>query len=225
MSAHRPLTVSFSGLDGAGKSHQIDALVGALSDSHSVEVVWLPLQIWPMGLLQRLPARLRSRLGPQRRDGVAPKVSQSAKRPAGAAARLLGLVWFVVGTLAAVSVGLSLRHRARRSGAEVMVLDRYRLDSVVKLQTWYAEVSGGWLTRIVATLANAPDVEFLLRVDPEVAYARKPEQFTVAQLARQARLYDELAQRPGVVTLDAHREPGALAHDVRSHVMACFDDR
>jgi len=106
----------------------------------------------------------------------------------------------------------------------VIVLDRYRLDTVVKLQYWYSDVSGHWLARVVEALAPAPDVEFLLRVDPEVAYARKPEQWSVAQLTRQARLYDGLAARPGrVVTLDAEDDPDSIARTVEAHVRAALD--
>jgi thymidylate kinase len=227
----RPVTVSFSGLDGAGKSRQIEALVASMSEGHSVEVVWLPLEVWPQSLLKRLPAGFRSRLGPRRPEtsrayaDTAPRAAPAVRRP-GLGRLLLTTVWVVIGTLAAISVGLSLRRRSAASSADLLVLDRYRLDSMVKLQSWYTDVPGGWLARIVGSLAEAPDVEFLLRVDPEVAYARKPEQFSVTQLSTQSRLYDRLATRPmGVVTLDAHRDADELAREVHAYVRACLDGR
>ena len=225
----RPTRVSFSGLDGAGKSRQIESLVTALGEGHSVEVIWLPLDVWPQNLVRRLPAGFRSRLGPKRTTLV-----NDAARAAGRGARsggvarlvhaLEAIVWAVVATFAAVSVALSLRRRSSRSSADLMVLDRYRLDSMVKLQCWYAEVSAGWLARVVRALVAAPDVEFLLRVDPQVAYARKPEQFTVAQLTNQARLYDRLvSDQPAVITLDAHTDADELARQVSAHVRARID--
>ena len=218
----RQVRVSFSGLDGAGKTRQIEALVAALGRGRTVEVLWVPFKIWPEPLLNRLPAGLRGRLGPKRgtRD-PSPGGSTPAGRR-GAAGR--SLRWWVVASFAALSGGLSLRRRVRDSDADVIVLDRYRLDTVVKLQYWYSDVSGHWLARVVEALAPAPDLEFLLRVDPEVAYARKPEQWSVAQLARQARLYDGLAARPGrVVTLDAEDDPDSIARTVEAHVRAALD--
>ena len=226
LARRRPVTVSFSGLDGAGKSRQIEALVADMSQRHSVEVVWLPLEVWPQSLLQRLPAGFRSRLGPARRAAAGdPAATPSAAPGRGGPGRLLlTTLWVLVGSLAAVSVGLSLRRRAASSSAELLVLDRYRLDSMVKLQSWYADVPAGWLARIVRALAAAPDVEFLLRVDPEVAYSRKPEQFTISQLSQQSRLYDQLAtSRLGVVTLDAHQDADALAREISARVGRCLD--
>ena len=134
-------------------------------------------------------------------------------------------MWWSIGTLASVSGGLSLRRRAARTSADVLVLDRYRLDAAVKLQFWYPDVSAHWLGKVVDALAPAPDVEFLLRVAPEVAYARKPEQWSVDQLARQAELYDRLAQGRDVAVLDAEDDPEHIAELVRSRVRRVLDAR
>jgi len=230
-----PVRVSFSGLDGAGKTRQIDELVAALRDDCTVEVLWIPFKIWPETLLNRLPAKLRSRLGPSRKASATSDALTGAKAPAQLAAGpsrgtggpgrrslltpLRPALWTGVGTFAAVSAGLSLRRRARGSDAGVLILDRYRLDSIVKLQFWYPDVSADLLARVLRALAPEPDVEFLLRVDPEVAYARKPEQWSVEQLTRQARLYDRLAATsPRIVVLDAHADPDELARSVVAQV-------
>lgn len=222
----RPLVVSFSGLDGAGKTRQIDALTAALENESSVELLWVPFKIWPEGVLNRLPAGVRGRLGPRRRStssvegDVPPAPRPDLRRSARSA------VWWGVATLAAVSGGLSLRRRGGRGDADVLVLDRYRLDTIVKLQFWYHDVPGPWLARIVSALAPAPDVEFLLRLDPETAYRRKPEQWSVDQLARQAQLYDELsARRPEVVVLPAENDPDDISRTVRMHLRSVRDGR
>lgn len=127
--------------------------------------------------------------------------------------------------MASVSGGLSLRRRAARTSADVLVLDRYRLDAAVKLQFWYPDVSARWLARVVDSLAPAPDLQILLRVAPEVAYARKPEQWSVRQLTRQARLYDGLARAGDVVVLDAEDDPERIAAAVQAQVRRVLDDR
>ena len=222
-----PVRVSFSGLDGAGKTRQIEALVASVAVDHSIEVIWLPTKVWPESLLNRLPAGLRSRLGPKRTAVVTAghaRPGPSPKARGGLGGIVRSVMWVMIATCAAVSVGISLRRRASSSGADVLVLDRYRLDSLVKLNYWYAEVSEAWLSRIVGALAPAPDVEFLLRVDPAVAYARKPEQWSVDQLSRQAGTYDRLAAGPlRVVTLNAEQDADDVARQVRSHVRAVLD--
>jgi thymidylate kinase len=234
----RRVIVSFSGLDGAGKTRQIDALAAAAGQHHSVDVLWLPTKVWPEPLLNRLPAGPRSRLGPKRRTVVSDTADHGSRGGQGArmqnvsataggrsfADAVRSAVWFAVATVAAASVGLSLRRRASSSSADLLVLDRYRLDSLVKLQFWYPDVSQAWLGRVVGALAPAPDVEFLLCVDPAVAYARKPEQWSVRQLARQARLYDRLAAGPmHVVALDAQRDVDDVAREVLSQVGPILD--
>lgn len=232
----RQISVSFSGLDGAGKTHQIDALLEAVAPGRSAESVWMPFRVWPASLLNRLPARYRSRLGPKRKTvegGTSSKLDRDparGERPRGpeplvakGAAVAKQLIWTGVGSFAAISAGLSLRRRSTSSTADLVVFDRYRLDTVVKLQYWYADVPGGWLAWIVHVLAPAPSVEVVLRVDPDVAYQRKQEQWTVDQLTRQAGLYDGVVRgRRGVVVVDANDEPDKVVEVVESHVRAAL---
>ena len=224
-----PVSVSFSGLDGAGKTRQITELRDHLAATgRSVDVVWVPFKIWPEGLLNRLPAGWRSRLGPGRRASSGDASERGpAKAPAtnGLVSSARRWAWTVVAGCASVSAGLSLRRRRRGSAADVLVLDRYRLDSIVKLQFWYADVPAGLLARLVRGLAPAPDVEILLRVGAEVAYARKPEQWSPGQLARQACSYDALAAAGGVVVLDGTADPELLAREVAHRVDAAFRER
>lgn len=217
----RRLVVSFSGLDGAGKTRQIDALVDGLSDLGTAEVLWIPFRIWPEPLLGRLPASFRSRLGPQRRSPAVGPSSAPAQVSTGAVlrARAHSLLWTVVASIAAMSAGCSLRRRVSSSTASVLILDRYRLDSTVKLQYWYTEAPRRLLSGLVRSLAPAPDVEVLLRVDPAVAYARKPEQWTIEQLAKQAGLYEQLArEQDAVLVVDGHADAGVIADRVREAV-------
>lgn len=217
--------VAFSGLDGAGKSHQIDALVRDLGDD--VEVVWIPFKIWPEQLLKRLPARVRSRLGPARRAVTTSPAAPGRPRPkAGASLRraLRVALWTPVGCAAAVSAGLSLRRRVAAAGSRVVVLDRYRLDTIVKLHYWYAEVPPRLLSWIVLLLAPRPTLEFFLRVPAEDAYARKPEQWSVPQLTRQASAYDSAAVDAGALVLDGREPPDQLATQVLDHVRPLVEE-
>lgn len=219
-----PIRISLSGLDGSGKTAQTAALAASLGEERETELVWIPFDIWPGPAIKLLPTRVRVHLGPRgRMDADASRtLEQGAARASEAEVvpdrpqgpNQLGprMFWWVVATLAAASAGTSLRRRMNRATAEVVVVDRYRFDTIVKLQTWYPSVSRTWLAKIVLRLAPAPDVECLLRVEGAEAYARKPEQYNALQLARQARMYDELvAAVPGAVVVDGQEAPEDVA--------------
>jgi len=180
----KSVSVSFSGVDGAGKSTQIERLVADLSRDHRVEVLWNPLTFWPQSALSQLPRQFRRRLGEgrpalveRRSASTGTQVLERADvRVAGA---FTTAFWLVVGSVAAVSSAFSLRRRLRASQADIVILDRFRLDTIVKLQYWYADVPARLLARIVLRLAPAPSLELLMRVRPEDAYARKAEQWSV----------------------------------------------
>jgi thymidylate kinase len=217
--AVKPFRISLSGLDGSGKSRQTAALAAALGQDHDTELVWVPFDIWPGSMLKLLPTRVRVMLGPRGRMDADAQLTaaQLADRAAAAEEKAahpqqvglaLRVFWWTVASLAAVSAGTSLRRRMNRMTTEVVVVDRYRFDTIVKLQTWYPTVSPTWLARIVLKLAPAPDVECLLRVEGTEAYARKPEQYNAVQLTHQARRYDDLvAYVPGAVAVDGQAAP------------------
>ncbi|CAA9396254.1 MAG: hypothetical protein AVDCRST_MAG47-3084 [uncultured Nocardioidaceae bacterium] len=221
----RQTRISFSGLDGAGKSYQIAALRQEFDGAGDISVVWLPFRIWPEPILNRLPEAIRSRLGPAR-----PAVTSvgPGRPPAGprssAHRRLKALFWTPIACMSAISVGLNLRRRAGEPTTPVVVLDRYRLDSIVKLYYWYSEVSPRLLARIVQLVAPRPDVEVLLRVPAEEAYRRKAEQWTVGQLTRQAAAYDVAATHTGALVLDGCQPPDVVTKQLLEHVRAVMGE-
>ncbi len=220
--------VSFSGVDGAGKSTQIEALVRELSRDHSVEVLWNPLAFWPQAALSWLPSSLRARLGKGRsrqaegRASSAP-VTTSERADRTTAGPVAKTFWFLVGTFAAVSSALSLQRRLRAARSEIVVLDRFRLDTLVKLQYWYTDVPRSWLARLVLLLAPAPTVELLIRVSPEDAYARKAEEWSIDELTRHSRLYDEAASLAGATVVDGGQDAQSLTTAISKRVRAVLD--
>jgi thymidylate kinase len=236
----RQVKVSFSGLDGAGKSTQIKALVAALEgERRRTEVLWARFGFWPEWAKTRVPTGIGAWLRRESADrGPKPSASppnggrdESASRTGrkglrGAVSPLRTAFFAVLGTVWAVGGGWNLRRFVSASDAEVIVLDRYRLDSSMKLKYWNDALSLAWLDRIVRSLAPRPDLEFFLRLEPEAAYARKPEQWSVRQLTKQAKLYDELAAGPGrVITLDATRDHDELAREVWDRVRPLLNGR
>jgi thymidylate kinase len=210
----RTSIVSLSGLDGAGKSMQAvllgDVLAGLGVDA---EVEWSPEHMIGLGFLTS-PIRKVLGYGPystakdQRNPDLRPSVYPSS----------LVHPWVA---LMALTFSLSLwRVVWRHLGSGRMVIcDRYILDFAVFLE--YRHGSGRdfrlqkWLLR---TLSPGTTASYLLDVSPETAFARKSEQYTPAELRRQAELFRANASRFGVCRLDGERPAAALCDEIASDV-------
>jgi hypothetical protein len=119
------LVVSFSGLDGAGKTRQIDTLVPNLERRGRTEVRWVPFKMWPEPLMTRLPVSFRRSARPEQESGTATIADENARHglAADGSALLQRLARTPIGLAAAISAGVSLRRRAAGSSAELVVLD------------------------------------------------------------------------------------------------------
>jgi thymidylate kinase len=209
----RKTLISFSGLDGAGKSYQIQQLGEFLErQGEDVDVVWAPFKLWPQSLLNWFPARFRSSLGPERKR---PSADQHPAQASRATRQMLVTGWTVIAAVAAFLSAVALRRTVAQSTGSVLILDRYRLDTTVKLQYWYPDVSKELLASIVRRMTPPPTVEVFLEVSPDVAYARKPEQWSISQLGRQARLYEVLAANAPAVILNGDTDRDELARHIR----------
>jgi thymidylate kinase len=197
-SVHRPrrprrTVIALSGLDGAGKSSQAAAAVAALERlGHRADAVWMPITanagVWLVSALARavlgqLPAARR-----KVEAGGSFLAAPGASRRPGALTRL----WVTY-----IALLNALTHRRLAARGRVTVFDRYALDSVVRMRYLW-----GTRSLLVERLSPRPALAFLLDVPAEVAHARKPEQWSPAELARFRELYLEEAERLGVVVLD-----------------------
>lgn len=225
--------VTFSGIDGSGKSSHVEALRAALERlGYPTVTVWTRITINPSlaviaGPVKWSVTRLGRRRPPPRlpapeAEGRPPGHGATATDPARAFRLRYPLVnhaWLVV--VAMVNALAQWRavapHVAR---GRIVVCDRYTLDSAAHLRYKYGPAERYRLQAgVVRLLSPRPLRSYLLDVPGAVAHNRKPEKYTAEQLEQLARLYREECERLGVRRLDGQRPPHELAADVGDDVL------
>jgi thymidylate kinase len=116
-----------------------------------------------------------------------------------------------------------------RGHADLLVYDRYVLDSAVHLR-WRYSLAGSraeLLTRLLQRGSPAPTRAFFLRLDPVTAQQRKLED-RIDDLVAHDRRYAEVLEGPageGVIVLDAGLPPEELAAQIADAVLDGLENR
>lgn len=169
MKPHKFRLLSFSGIDGAGKSTQIDAVLRRLQD-HGQRV---QLQtFWDnVVAFSKCREHLSLRLF-KGEKGVGSPDRPIARRDKNISSCHVVVLRFFLYFLDAVRLWAVVSRQAGRN-VEFVVFDRYIYDQLANLplQYWPVRLYARSLLRIIPK----PDVAFLLDADPEKAVLRKPE--------------------------------------------------
>jgi thymidylate kinase len=223
-----PKVVAFSGLDGSGKSSQVRALTMMLEQLDvAVVAEWKPLgHNASIRAIRRATKRIFATF-----RGLDTKQLDQLKRPgrsliAGANPALLGgrqnllltHIWATMVCLASAGHYRMVTLRHVGSG-RLIVFDRFALDTSAQLRFFYGpEHRFGLQRTLIRMLCPTPIGAWLLDVPGEVALARKPEQYDLAQLKQQETLLREEAARLGVTRVDGTRPMSELCQDIASEV-------
>jgi thymidylate kinase len=114
----------------------------------------------------------------------------------------------------AVNLRFVLR-RARRSGPQVIVMDRFLYDELANLPL-HNHFSAAY-AKLLSYIAPRPELALLLDTDPVAARARKPE-YSVEFMHESRRSYFRLAELLGFMTII----PPLALEDARRAVLADF---
>ena len=192
----KPLLLTFSGVDGAGKSTQIENLRGFLEARGLGTRL---LAFWDdVVVLSRFREGFVHRVFKSERGIGAPgkPVNRRDKNIHGWHVNLARHGLYL---LDALNLRRVVAH-ARRSGAHVVIMDRYIYDELANLSLHNPLTRA--FVRAVAALSPRPDIGYALDADPELARARKPE-YPLEFLHTSRESYLRLAKMLGITVIPA----------------------
>src|ERR1051325_10416065 len=191
--SRRTMLISFSGVDGSGKSTQIDNLRSALQAAGLNTSL---LAFWDNVVV-----------GVKYREGFVHKVYKSEKgigapgkpvnrRDKNMRGWYLSIARAGLYFLDAVHL-CEVIGRARRGNPDVIIMDRYIYDELANLPL--NNPVSRWYAKAVNKLVPKPDLALLLDANPEAARERKPE-YPVEFMKKARRSYFQLANLLGRIT-------------------------
>ncbi|MEK6282929.1 MAG: hypothetical protein AABN95_21435 [Acidobacteriota bacterium] len=206
------MLITFSGLDGAGKSTLIEWLKEALeNDNQKVIVSHMYYDVGVFGTLRRLVER--TTVGNKRINNAG---SEQVKAPPARPQtilrrRIMRLRYRVVWNkqlrllLYPIDVFIFLWYRfyVETLGKQILIMDRYFYDTLADVTENKKSNRG----RVLSWLAPTPDLPIYLKISPEAAFARKGE-FSVDRLNRRWLSYQNVTPWiPKLVVLCSEQDP------------------
>lgn len=206
---NRTVCVSFSGVDGAGKSTQIEALRSA-AERAGLRVRLI--RFWDD--VARL-TRLRETSGHtlfKGDKGVGSPERPINRRDKNVRFWPMTCVRLFIYTVDAVSTRNAMAG-ALRSGADLVIFDRYLYDELANLTLTNPLMR--MFVRLIMAFTPRPDVSFILDADPAAARARKPE-YPIEFIRINRRSYMDLSRILGGMTII----PSIPIEDVKREILA-----
>ena len=194
--------VTFSGIDGAGKSTQIAFLKACL---HDEGIQTASLTFWDdVAVLSRFREFISHKAFRGDR-GIGTPDKPLQRRDKNVTSWPVIAARFVLYLADSLNLRLVV-NRVARTGVDVVIFDRYIYDELANLplDSWFAHR----FADLLLSVTPKPDSAFLIDADPEVARARKPE-YPLAFLGDNRQSYLRLSRIMGNMTIIDQRSIAA----------------
>ena len=186
--------LSFSGIDGAGKSTQISELETSLRNSGLRTKL---LTFWDDVVVLSRSREFMSYKAFKGDRGVGSPQKPLQRRDKNVTAWPVILLRYGLYFADALHLRLKVLE-ARRSDADIVIFDRYIYDELANLPLH--RKSASWFARLVLKFVPRPDIAYLIDADPVAAQARKPE-YPLEFVRRNREAYLSLARLSGAITI------------------------
>jgi thymidylate kinase len=205
ISGQRGLIVSFSGIDGSGKTVHVQSLMSAL------ETAAIKARAFWSRFGSLAPKSDAGRPGAEklRVSDTATSLARRRRKLRNPALRLGWLLYNLTGLV----IRYNRQVRLRRWLGEVVICDRYIYDAVVEIGASLPNDPGlsRWAERVLTRLCPRPDVAWLLDVPADLSVERQADENRSAasceELSRQRSMFMTLARTYGLKVLTTSSRP------------------
>jgi thymidylate kinase len=204
--------VSFSGIDGAGKSTQIGALESWLRRSGlSTKLV----TFWDDVAVLSSSREFASHRVFKGDQGVGSPENPLSRRDKNVTSRWVAAARIFIYFADAINLYLKVR-KLRKSNADVVIFDRYIYDELANLPLNHRLARS--FMRLVLKFVPKPDVGYVIDAEPTEALARKPE-YPLEFVRRNRDSYLRLAKLAGNITVIPSHSIEMVQAEIREELL------